>query len=314
MKYIARLFLIVSLFTAGCCQRQNDVLRIGNAVEPATLDPQLATGLAEAKIVSELFEGLFVPDGRTLEPIPGMAQSHAVSPDGLEYTFFLRDNIFWSNGDPVVAQDFVDAIERGLAKSMASPWVDFYFLLKNARSYYGNEGVPFREIGARAESPKVLQLTLEQPADFFLSLLTHWAWAPVNRKNIEQHGSFFSRSNRWTKAKNIVTNGPYLLKSVEIGDKIILQKNERYWDEKNVKIDGVHFLSNVDPSTEENMFATNQLDITENVQADKIALHRSRGTLRTAPSLGSSFYWFNCKKKPFDDPRVRRALSLAVDR
>jgi oligopeptide transport system substrate-binding protein len=313
MRCVVKLFIFALFFTAGCFQRQNDVLRVGNAVEPATLDPQLAPGLTEAKIVTELFEGLLVPDGRTLKPLPGMAQSYTISPGGLEYTFFLRSNIFWNNGDPVVAQDFVDAVERGLAKSIASPWVDFYFLLKNAQPYYRGE-VSFEEVGIRAESPQVLKFTLEQPTDFFLSLLTHWAWVPVNRKNIEQYGDFFDRNNRWTRPENIATNGPYLLKSVAIGDKIILQKNRRYWDVKNVRISDVHFISNVDPSTEENMFTTKQLDITENVPTDKMASHRSRGTLKTASALGSSFYWFNCKKKPFDDPRVRRAISLAIDR
>lgn len=313
MKYIIKFFIFALFFTAGCFQRQSGVLRIGNAVEPATLDPQLAPGLTEAKIVTELFEGLLVPDARTLKPLPGVAQSYSVSPDGLEYTFLLRNNIFWTNGDSVVAQDFVDAIERGLAKSIASPWVDFYFLLKNAQLYYKG-GIAFGEVGVRAESPKILKFTLEQPTDFFPSLLTHWAWAPVNRKNIEQHGDFFDRNNRWTKPENIVTNGPYSLKSVAIGDKIVLQKSRRYWDARNVKISDVHFISNVNPSTEENMFATKQLDITENVPADKMAFHRSQSTLKTASSLGSSFYWFNCKKRPFDDPKVRRALSLAVDR
>jgi oligopeptide transport system substrate-binding protein len=312
-KYIARFFVLALLFTAGCFQRQSGVLRVGNAVEPATLDPQLAPGLTEAKIVTELFEGLLVPDARTLEPLPGMARSYSVSPDGLEYTFSLRNNIFWTNGDPVVAQNFVDAVERGVAKSIASPWVDFYFLLKNARPYY--EGIiSFEKVGVRADSPQILKLTLEQPTDFFLTLLTHWAWAPVNRKNIEQYGDFFDRNNRWTKPENIATNGPYLLKSAAIGDKIVLQKNKQYWDARNVKISDVHFISNVDPATEENMFATKQLDITENVPADKMAFHRSRSTLKTSAALGSSFYWFNCKKMPFDDPRVRRALSLAVDR
>jgi oligopeptide transport system substrate-binding protein len=314
MKYIVKFFLIISLFAAGCFQRQSNILRIGNSVEPATLDPQLATGLAEAKIVAELFEGLLIPDSRTLKPLPGIAQSYAISPDGLEYTFFLRSNIFWSNGDPVVAQDFANAVERGLSKTLASPWIEFYFLLKNAQQYYKGEILSFSKIGIEVISSKILKFTLEQPTDFFLSLLTHWAWAPINRKSIEQHGDFFDRNNRWTKVENIVTNGPYLLKSVEIGDKIVLQKNRRHWDAKNVKISGVHFISNVDPSTEENMFATEQLDVTENVAADKIAFYREQGSLKSSPSLGSSFYWINCRRKPFDDLRVRKALSLAVDR
>jgi oligopeptide transport system substrate-binding protein len=290
------------------------MLRIGNGIEPATLDPQLASGLSEAKIVTALFEGLMVADGRTLRPVPGMAQSYTLSPDGRTYTFFLREGTFWSNGDPVVAQNFVDAIERGLCKSIASPWTDFYFMLQNAQSYYRGEIASFSHVGAEALSSKVLRLTLERPVDFFPSLLTHWAWLPINRRAIERSGDFFDRSNRWTQVKNIVTNGPYLLKSSKVGDKIVLKKNKRYWDASNVDIDCVHFISDVSPTTEENMFVTGQLDITENVPTDKIQSYRAQGTLPTTVSLGTSFYWFNCKQKPFDDVRVRKALSLAVDR
>jgi oligopeptide transport system substrate-binding protein len=314
MFFLRAIFFAFVLLLTGCFQREEHVLRIGNAIEPATLDPQLALGLSEAKIITALFEGLLVADGRTLRPVPGMARSYTLSKGEMEYTFYLRDNILWSNGDPVVAQDFVNAIERGLCKSIGSPWVDFYCMLKNARSYYEGTQADFSEVGAEALSPTILRLTLERPVDFFPSLLTHWAWFPINRKAMERSGDFFDRNNRWTLPKNIVTNGPYRLKSSTIGDKITLQKNKRYWDASNVDIDSVHFLSSINPSTEENMFITGQLDITENVPVDKIQFYRAQGTLPIAISLGTSFYWFNCRKKPFDDVRVRRALSLAVDR
>ncbi|MDR1590839.1 MAG: peptide ABC transporter substrate-binding protein [Puniceicoccales bacterium] len=314
MNFLKTFFLIFVVLSSGCFQREGHILRIGNAVEPVTLDPQLAPSLTEAKIISGLFEGLFVADSRTLRPIPGMAKSYTLSPDDRIYTFFLRDDTFWSNGDPVVAQNFVDAIERGLSKSIGSPWTNFYFMLKNAQSYYKGEISSFSLVGAEALSPKILQLTLERPISFFPSLLTHWAWLPINRKAIDQSGGFFDRANRWTQVKNIVTNGPYLLESHKIGDKIVLQKNKYYWDADRVKIDRVHFISDVSPTVEENMFITDQLDITENVPADKIPFYRTQGILPTAVSLGTSFYWFNCKKKPFDSVKVRKALSLAVDR
>ncbi|MDR1435580.1 MAG: peptide ABC transporter substrate-binding protein [Puniceicoccales bacterium] len=315
MKGFFKAFLaVVVLGTFGCFQKKGPVLRIGNITEPATLDPQLAPGFSEAKIITALFEGLLVPDNRTLEPLPGMASSYTVSPDGLEYTFALRNDIFWSNGNPVVAKNFVDAVERGLSPSIASPWLEFYFALKNAKAYYDGKITNFFEVGIEAKSSKTLTFTLEKPIAFFPSLLTHWAWFPVNRKSIEETGDFFSRDNRWTKTDNIVSNGPYLLKSVEVGAKIIVEKNKRYWDAKNVNVEEAHFISGVDASTEENMFIAGQLDITDNVPSDKIKFYREQGTLRRAASLGTAFYWFNCKKKPFDDVRVRRALSFAIDR
>jgi oligopeptide transport system substrate-binding protein len=208
----------------------------------------------------------------------------------------------------------VDAVERGLCKSIASPWVDFYCMLKNARSYYNGAHTDFSKVGAKAISPTTLRLTLELPTDFFLSLLTHWAWVPINRKAMKQSGDFLDRNNRWTLAKNIVTNGPYCLESYAVGDKITLLKNKRYWDAANVSIDHIHFLAGINPSTEENMFIAEQLDITENVPVDKIQFYRDRGTLPISVSLGTSFYWLNCRKKPFNDVRVRKALSLAINR
>ncbi|MDR2200760.1 MAG: peptide ABC transporter substrate-binding protein [Puniceicoccales bacterium] len=309
-----KILLIAICCLSGCLQHRDSVLKIGSVVEPSTLDPQLTSSIQEAQIVSALFEGLLVPHGRTLEPLPAMARSYSTSTDGLEYTFFLRDDIFWSNEDPVIADDFLNAIKRGLSSSMASPWVELYFVLKNARPYYNGEIVDFSEVGVEVISPKILKFTLEQPTKFFPSLLTHWAWFPVNRRHIEQFGAFTDRNNRWTKLGNIVSNGPYLLASIEVGNKVVLKKNKRYWDAANVAIDQVHFISNVDATTEENMFVTQQLDITDNVPLDKIKFHREQGTLQNTISLGSNFYWFNCKKKPFDDVRVRKALSLAIDR
>ncbi|MDR2807317.1 MAG: peptide ABC transporter substrate-binding protein [Puniceicoccales bacterium] len=323
MKRSFKIFLFAFAFIAGCRRQEekelpqpqvSKVLKIGSAVEAATLDPQLAQGLAEEKVISGLFEGLLVADGHTLQPVPGMAQSYTVSEDGREYRFFLRDHIFWSNGDPVVAEDFVNTLKRGLSEGLASPWVEFYFVLKNAKSYYDNNLVNFDKVGIEALSPKVLKFTLEYPIDYFPALLTHWAWSPVHRKSIEHMGRFFDRDNRWTQVGAIVSNGPYCLKSAEAGSQIVLQKNEHYWDAVNVAIDCVHFISGVDASTEENMFITEALHITDNVPMDKIKFYQEQGTLQLITSLGSFFYWFNCQKPPYNDVRVRKALSLAVER
>ena len=311
---VRHLFIAALLFFTGCFHHKQPVLRIGNATEPATLDPQLAPGLTEGKIVSALFEGLFVPSSRDLKPMPGVAKSYSISNDRKVYTFSLREDAVWNNGDSVVAKDFVNAVRRGLSVTLGSPWAELYFVLKNAKRYYDNEIVDFSKVGIHALDEHTLQITLNEPIDYLPSLLMHWAWSPVHKKSIQQFGGLCDRDNRWTRIDNIVANGPYSLQAIEVGNKIVVKKSKTYWDREHIAIDEVHFLSNVDASTEENMFVAGQLDITDNVPADKIDQYRSKGLLKSSTTLGSSFFWFNCKRAPFDDVRVRRALSLAIDR
>ncbi|UPA28329.1 MAG: peptide ABC transporter substrate-binding protein [Verrucomicrobiota bacterium] len=321
MKCLRTLFLVLVLVGIVIAVRHfqllptaKDTLRIGNSTEVATLDPQLAPGLDEGKVVSAIFEGLFVPATRDLKPLPGVAESYVVSKNRREYTFTLRENARWSNGDPVVAGDFVNAVRRGLSTNLGSPWAELYFVLLNAQRYYNDEVTDFSKVGIEAVNSRTLKLTLEEPIDYLPSLLMHWAWSPVHKTSIKRFGSPYDRNNPWTRVGNIVTNGPYVLQSIEVGDKIVVSKNKYYWDYDNVAIGTIQFLSGVDTMTEENMFNANQIDITDNVAAEKIEFYKSQKLLKTTATLGSFFFWFNCTRPPFDDVRVRKALSLAIDR
>jgi oligopeptide transport system substrate-binding protein len=314
MKHLEKIFLVFVILLEGCFDRKKNTLRIGSSVEIATIDPQLATTLPEGMIINGLFEGLLVPSAKTLAPIPGVAQTYTISEDKREYTFFLRKDAYWTNGDPVVAEDFVCAVRRGLSPTLGSPWAELFFVLKNARRYYKNEIVNFSKVGIKALDAKTLRLTLAVPSDYFPSLLTHWAWSPINRQTVERFGDLYGRDNSWSKSENIVVNGAYTLKSFSVGDKIVLRKNQKYWARESVAIKNVHIIPGISPDTEENMFTTEQLDITDNVPIDKIDFYTKKGYLKSSVSLGSSFYWINCKRKPFDDVRVRKAFSLAIDR
>ncbi|MDR0418113.1 MAG: peptide ABC transporter substrate-binding protein [Puniceicoccales bacterium] len=314
MKYLEKVFLIFVVFLAGCFEKEENTLRIGSSVGVSTFDPHLATTLTEGMVISSLFEGLLIPHPQTLEPIPGVAESYIVSRDKKEYTFFLRSDAKWSNGDLVSAEDFVYAVRRGLSSSLGSPWAELFFVLKNAKRYYKNEIVNFSEVGIEALDAKTVHCTLETPSDHFLSLVTHWAWSPINVRTIERFGDPCERNNLGLNSRNIVGNGAYTLKFFNIGDKIILQKNPKYWGRRDVAIQNVHIITDINPDTEENMFVAQQLDITDNVPMDKSDRYRKTGQLKSSNSLGSTFYWFNCKRQPFDDVRVRKALNLAIDR
>lgn len=314
--------LICCVLAGGCFDKNKDhneqdidnkSITVGNIASVEMLDPQIAGGLAEAEILQGLFEGLLIAHPETLQPIPGLAESYTVSPDGLNYKFSIRKGAKWSNGDAITAQNFVDALERGLTPEIGSPWVDMYFVIKNAKQFYNHE-VPFSDVGVVAVDDLTLQYTLESPVAYFESLLIHWAWYPVNRNSIEKIGNFFDRNTKWTKVDNLVSNGPFYLKSETIGDRIVIAKNNNYWDADNVDLEKIVFLSCNDTKAEENMFQTGKLDITDSVSPDKIKLLQEQGVLHLSTALGTSYFYINCDKHPFDDVRVRKALSLSINR
>jgi oligopeptide transport system substrate-binding protein len=293
-----------------------------NDAEVTSLDPATVTGIPEGRVSRFLFEGLCVHDPRTLEPLPGAAESWTVSPDGRAYTFRIRDGARWSNGDALTARDFAWSFERLLDPRTAAEYAYQLWCVKGARAFtidVDARGTPVRSfdtVSIRAADERTLAIELELPAPQFLDVLAMPALAPVNRRSLEELRARFpdTWSTEWTKPEHLVVNGPYTLLFRRIGDRMRFAKNARYWDAEHVAFDTVDCLAVEHPSTALDLYLTGEVAWTGSAPATLIPRLRGREDFRPAPYLGTSFYRFNVTRPPLGDARVRRALALAIDR
>lgn len=314
----------VAIALTGCGRRETpvergireQVLYRGIGPEVGELDPQLATGLTEYTILSALLEGLVAEDPVTLEPVPGVAERWDISPDALQYTFHLRENARWSNGDPVTAQDFVNSFHRILTPSLGAQSATMLYVLQNAESFHKGNLDDFSKVGAQALGPRTLRLTLSHPVAHFLSMLNHTAFFPVHLPSIEKHGPAYARNNTWARPGTFVGNGPFDLFEWKTGQRIVVKKSATYWDAPTVRLNAIHFIPSESREVEERAFRAGQLHLTESLSPSKIdAYRRDRPEmLRIDPFFGTEFYRINVTLPFLNDRRVRRALALALDR
>ena len=294
------------------------VLRIGNGTEPQDLDPQAITGVPEHKLMMALFEGLASEDPKDLHPVPGVASSWDISPDGLTYTFHLRANAKWSDGSPITADDFIQSYKRMLTPQFASEYAYLiYDYVVGAKDFYDGKLTDFARVGFRAPDAQTLVVTLKSPTPYLMKIIaSHYAWTPVPVKVIAQYGPVDRKRTGWTRAGRLVSNGPFLLKDWTPNQKIVVARNPHYWDAATVKLDEIHFFPTEDIPTEERMFRTGQLHKTNELPNAKIDVYRKEypEALHLEPYLGVYFYRINVARPPFTDKRVRKALALAIDR
>jgi oligopeptide transport system substrate-binding protein len=286
------------------------VLNIGNGAEPKDLDPHVVTGVPEHHILQNLFEPLVSKDPKTLQPVPGVAESWTLDKSGKVYTFKLRANAKWSNGEPVTAEDFVYSWTRLLQPETASEYAYQAYYIVNGEAFNKGTLKDASQLGMKAIDKNTLQVTLNSPTPFFLGLLYHHSLYPVHKGTIEKH------KQAWTRKENIVTNGAFLLDSWQINKVISLKKNPNYWDAARVTLTTANFLPVEKQDTEEKMFRSGELHVTNEVPLEKITTWKAKkdGVYQEQPYLGVYHYWFNTTKKPLDDKRVRKALALAIDR
>lgn len=316
--------LVVAALFSGCdlgptnVERGNleQVLHLGNGTEPQDLDPHIVTGVTEHNIISALLEGLVSENPETLEPVPGMAEYWAISADGREYTFFIRENAQWSNGDAVTAQDFVWSWQRMLSPTLAAEYAYQLYPIKNARAFNKGELMDFAQVGVKAADHKTLVVELENPTPYFLSLLAHYSTFPVHPPTILKHGAMDERGTAWTRPGNFVGNGPFQLKTWRLNYIIEVVRNPFYWDAGSVKLSAIRFYPIDNIQTEERMFRTGALHATSTTPSEKIEVYQKEAPnlISISPYLGTYFYRFNVTRPPLDDARVRKALSMAVDR
>ena len=308
----------------GCAQRETPVqignreqiLHFGNLSEPSDLDPHMVTGVTEHNIISALLEGLVSEDPHDLSPRPGVAAQWTVSDDGHVYTFMLRPNAHWSNGDPVTAADFVYSFNRILSPRRGAPYAYMLFCLKNAESFFKGEVTNFADVGAEATDQHTLTLQLENPVPYFLSLLNHYSWFPVHPPTIEAFGGMDAIGSSWTHAENFVGNGPFTLEQWEPNQLIVVKKSNTYWDHETVALNEIHFHPIGNHNIEERSFRAGQLHITGKIPIDRIQHYQQKAPelIRLDPYLGCYYYHFNVTRPPLDDVKLRRALAMAVDR
>jgi oligopeptide transport system substrate-binding protein len=316
---------LLALGAAGCGPRETRVeaglrlgiLHIGNGTEPQDLDPHTVTGVPEHRVIMALLEGLVTEHPRDLSPQPGVAERWEVSPDGLTYAFHLRRDARWSNGDAVTARDFIGSWQRMLNPALAGEYAYKLFYVANAEAYYRREIDDFTQVGFRLIDDYTLEIRLRDRTPFFLAMMaSHYSWWPVHLPTVERFGGLERKGTAWTRPGNFVGNGPFQLKTWRTGQVIVVERNPHYWDRDTVRLNEIHFHAIESIDTEERMFRTGQLHLTNEVPLARIdAYRRDRPeVLRTDPYLGTYFYRFNVTRPPFDDVRVRRALALAVDR
>ncbi len=291
-------------------------LRLSQRNEPATLDPQLATLPDEFFIIRALGEGLLTPAPDGSEAQPAVAASWTLSPDGRIYTFELRPDARWSNGDPVTAGDFVYSIHRMLSPALAAPKAALFFALKNAEAYWAARENDFAAVGVRALSDHRLELTLTEPTTDFLALVASGPWIPVHPATIERAGGMDRRSTAWTRPENYVGNGPFRLSAWQPNQVIIVIRNPNYRAAAQIKLPGIRFLAFDNGDSEERAFRAGQLDVTMSVPFTKLPAYRSvqPPVLRSVAQYETRYLALNTTKPPLNDARVRRALALALDR
>ncbi len=421
-------------------------MTFNNGAEVSTLDPATVSGVPEGRIIQALFEGLCVKDPRTLEPLPGMAESWEISEDGRTYTFRIREGAAWSNGDPVTAGDFEYSWRRMLHPMTAAEYAYQLWYIRGAKQYtllddeleflevpgggfwlrelepgtgrvrvglsgpaseatlegaepslspkpgdalaageallrvsngtaaalalpfaarvsrtnpelssttagvlqdpcggqwlaelevesaqlealraagrllpgerYRREVVEPRHLGLRALDEHTFEVELSSPTPYFLDICSFYPVFPVNRRNLEEARERWPSDweLKWLRPENLVTNGPFEIEFRRINDRIRMRKSATYWDAENVALETIDALAIDHLGTSLNLYLTGELDWIDRPITNVIPRLMPREDFEPAAYLGSYFYRFNVQRAPFDDPRVRRALALAVDR
>lgn len=302
--------------TSGASSEAKKILQFGNGAEPQFIDPQISTGVPEHALVRALFEGLVSENPVGEDPLPGVAERWEISSDGLTYTFHLRAEAKWSDGTACTSHDFIRSYQRLLTPALAADYSYMLFVVKGAEDFFQGKIKDFSTTGFQAPDDHTLVFQLQRPASFLLHALVHDAWFPVPLHVIDKFGPFGERNLNWTRLGNFVGNGPFKLREWLPNQKIILERSPTYWDREHVKLDEIHFYAVESSDTEERMFRAGQLHITNQVPLTKLAVYRRDfpESLRTEPWCGTYFYRFNTARKPLDDVRVRRALTLAIER
>ena len=303
---------LAALVLASCGGRTSipaDLVFI-NGAEVGSIDPSQVSAQVDGRVVTSLFEGLmrYNAQGRAE---PGVALEPTVSTDARTWTFPFRTDARWSNGDPVTSRDFMLSWERFLLPATAADYASIFYCIKNAEAFNTGKLTNFGEVGIKAPDDRTLVITLENPVPYFKDLVAFMAFCPIHVPSLQKLGAAYF------KPANLISNGPYRLKEWRLNDRIRLERSATYWDAANVKMASIDVLPIDNPSTAVNLFLTDGADLMmdkgliPNALADEL---RQKPYFHHKPFLATWFIRFNAKRKPYSDPRVRKALTLVLDR
>lgn len=302
--FIALFFLYAIIFSV----KAEVVFNMANLSDIDSLDPHLVSGQREDRILGDIFMGL-TTEAKDGSVIPGAAESWAISKDGTVYTFKIRAHN-WSDGKPVTANDFEFSMRRVIKPETKAPYASVLYPIKNAEALNTGKIKDINALGVEAVDPHTLKVTLETPTPYFLSLLTHYSLFPVSQHAVELYGDM------WSEPKKIVTNGAYKIAEWVKGTHVKAIKNSQFYDIKNVSIDTIYYhLDNSLPRVMQR-FHAGEIDVVPEIPVDQFneLKNASSKEIRISPYQGVYYYAINVTKAPFNDKRVRQALSMAIDR
>ncbi|MFA9465046.1 MAG: ABC transporter substrate-binding protein [Velocimicrobium sp.] len=277
--------------------------------EPDGIDPGITNNSFAVPFIANCFEGLVTND-ETGSVVAGSAKTWDISEDGTVYTFHLRDGLKWSDGSDLTADDFLYAIERVLTPETTAQYVSMVTTyVVGAQEFYDGTGTA-DSLGVKAVDAKTLEITLIQPTSFFIDVLSMWVYDPVQKATIETNGE------KWTtKPDTYICNGPYKITEMNMGESMVLERNENYWDNDNTTMDKITLRYILDTSTALTAYEAGEVDGIRNVPASDVKrLKAEDAGLQTVPSFGTVYYLINCEREPYNNPLVRKALNLAIDR
>ncbi len=280
-----------------------------NDAEAATLDPAKAEGMPEMHILRDLFEGLVIQD-REGNIIPGVAESWQTK-DNQTFIFKLRQNAKWSNGDPVTAEDFVYALRRAVDPQLASPNVWYLKMtgIKNIADVAEGKK-PVEDLGVTAPDKFTLRFELDSKVPYFVAMTGHTSMMPVHKQTVE------NSDKAWSDPKQFVGNGAFMLDEWVVNERIELVKNPHYWDAADTHLTKVTYIPFENQNASINRYVAGEVDITSDVpthMAQKLA-NDYQDAYTAVPLLCTYYYAFNTTRPPFDDARVRQAVSYSIMR
>lgn len=290
------------------------ILRTNNSSEPGSLDPPLAEGTHESWILDHTFEGLMTVD-KDLEIVPGMAESYKLSEDKLTYTFKIREDAKWSNGDSVTAEDFEYSWKRALSPDIASDYAHQLYYIEGGEAYNTGKGKE-EDVKVKAEDENTLVVTLEAPTAYFLELTAFYTLYPVNKSAVEANKD-------WAKSpETFVSNGPFELTEWNHDATIKIRKNDNYYDKDKVNLDGIDFDIIDDENTTWQKYEGGDYDFLLPLPQAVIAQMQKEGNdeLVIAEEVGTYYYNLNAEYemangvKPFANSKIRRAFAMSLDK